>query len=183
MFTAGTASAATTVIPQDNAVPALLTFTNGTAVAEFGATYTSNIPFSDSFFFTLAQAATITAGELTSSADTFRGNLIRDLDLTFVNLATGAATPLSFQSNGSDKNEKFQFPAGSLPFALAAGTYSMNVGGLVQAAPASYSGSLTFAASAVPEPATWAMMIGGFGMVGGAMRSARRKQKVSVSYA
>lgn len=36
---------------------------------------------------------------------------------------------------------------------------------------------------AVPEPATWAMMIGGFGMVGGAMRSARRKQKVSVSYA
>jgi hypothetical protein len=35
----------------------------------------------------------------------------------------------------------------------------------------------------VPEPATWAMMIGGFGMVGGAMRSARRKQKVSVTYA
>jgi hypothetical protein len=27
------------------------------------------------------------------------------------------------------------------------------------------------------------MMIGGFGMVGGAMRSARRKQKVSVTYA
>jgi hypothetical protein len=37
--------------------------------------------------------------------------------------------------------------------------------------------------AAVPEPATWAMMIGGFGMVGGAMRSARRKQKVSVSCA
>jgi hypothetical protein len=37
--------------------------------------------------------------------------------------------------------------------------------------------------SAVPEPATWAMMIGGFGMVGGAMRSARRKQKLTLSYA
>lgn len=37
--------------------------------------------------------------------------------------------------------------------------------------------------AAVPEPATWAMMIGGFGMVGGAMRSARRKQTVSVRYA
>jgi hypothetical protein len=36
--------------------------------------------------------------------------------------------------------------------------------------------------SAVPEPATWAMMIGGFGMVGGAMRSARRKQKLTVSF-
>jgi hypothetical protein len=33
------------------------------------------------------------------------------------------------------------------------------------------------ATSAVPEPSTWAMMIGGFGIVGGALRSARRKQK------
>ena len=33
---------------------------------------------------------------------------------------------------------------------------------------------------AVPEPATWAMMIGGFGLIGAAMR---RRQKVSVTYA
>lgn len=33
---------------------------------------------------------------------------------------------------------------------------------------------------AVPEPAAWAMMLAGFGLVGGAMR---RRQKVSVSYA
>ncbi len=36
---------------------------------------------------------------------------------------------------------------------------------------------------AVPEPATWAMMLLGFGFVGGAMRSARRRQKLTVSYA
>ena len=36
---------------------------------------------------------------------------------------------------------------------------------------------------AVPEPATWAMMLLGFGFVGGAMRSAKRRQKVTVSYA
>jgi hypothetical protein len=42
---------------------------------------------------------------------------------------------------------------------------------------------LSLSVAAVPEPATWAMMIGGFGMVGGAMRSARRRQKVSVTYA
>jgi choice-of-anchor C domain-containing protein len=29
--------------------------------------------------------------------------------------------------------------------------------------------------AAVPEPATWAMMIGGFGLVGGALRAARRR--------
>jgi hypothetical protein len=45
--------------------------------------------------------------------------------------------------------------------------------------PAAFQG-LTLA-SAVPEPTTWAMMIGGFGMVGGAMRSVRRKQKITVS--
>ena len=36
-------------------------------------------------------------------------------------------------------------------------------------------------AGAVPEPATWAMMIGGIGMVGGAMR--RRKVSTTVSFA
>ena len=37
--------------------------------------------------------------------------------------------------------------------------------------------------AAVPEPTTWAMMILGFGFVGGAIRSAKRRQKVTVSYA
>ncbi len=35
---------------------------------------------------------------------------------------------------------------------------------------------------AVPEPASWAMMIGGFGLVGGAMRR-RRKANVKVAFA
>lgn len=38
-------------------------------------------------------------------------------------------------------------------------------------------------AAAVPEPGTWAMMLLGFGFVGGAMRSAKRRQKLTVSYA
>ena len=36
--------------------------------------------------------------------------------------------------------------------------------------------------AAVPEPATWLMMIGGFGLVGGAMRR-RSKVRTTVSYA
>ena len=36
----------------------------------------------------------------------------------------------------------------------------------------------TYPDGAVPEPASWAMMLGGFGLVGGAMRS-RRKATVS----
>ena len=35
----------------------------------------------------------------------------------------------------------------------------------------------------VPEPATWAMMLLGFGFVGSAMRSVKRRQKAVLSYA
>ena len=38
-------------------------------------------------------------------------------------------------------------------------------------------------AAAVPEPATWAMLLLGFGFVGGVMRTAKRRQKLTVSYA
>ena len=43
-------------------------------------------------------------------------------------------------------------------------------------------GSLIATVTAVPEPATWAMMIIGFGLVGAGMRS-RRRQTVRVTYA
>jgi hypothetical protein len=36
---------------------------------------------------------------------------------------------------------------------------------------------------AVPEPATWALMLLGFGFVGGAMRTAKRRQTLVVSHA
>ena len=54
---------------------------------------------------------------------------------------------------------------------------------VANAADANLSGSLTFtyepAASAVPEPATWGMMIAGFGIMGAAMRTRRRSTKVT----
>lgn len=42
---------------------------------------------------------------------------------------------------------------------------------------------LNDAAAAVPEPTTWALMLLGFGFVGGAMRSAKRRTKVALAYA
>lgn len=45
-------------------------------------------------------------------------------------------------------------------------------------------GSLTFTytpANAVPEPATWAMLVGGFGLVGAGLR--RRRGRINVTYA
>jgi hypothetical protein len=43
--------------------------------------------------------------------------------------------------------------------------------------------STVAAVSAVPEPSTWAMMMLGFGAVGGAMRAAKRKRKLTFSHA
>jgi len=43
-----------------------------------------------------------------------------------------------------------------------------------------YTGTATFTAGPVPEPATWGMVVLGFGAMGAAMR---RRQRASVSFA
>lgn len=69
-----------------------------------------------------------------------------------------------------------------------AGSWNLRIQDLVRRDTGSFSGwtlelslnnpvSLNPVISAVPEPATWAMMLGGFGFVGGAMRYRRRQAK------
>lgn len=63
----------------------------------------------------------------------------------------------------------------------AAGDWTLTIRDLVNGDTGnlnSWTLNLTTTVSAVPEPATWAMMIGGFGMVGGSMR---RRQSVKSS--
>ncbi|WP_414900967.1 FxDxF family PEP-CTERM protein [Sphingomonas flavalba] len=64
---------------------------------------------------------------------------------------------------------------------IGAGTHSIFVEGTWGTNGGSYSGTLNFLPAAVPEPAAWALMIAGFGLVGGAMRGRRRV--TSVTYA
>lgn len=59
---------------------------------------------------------------------------------------------------------------------------------LPNAADANLSGSLTFdytpaATSGVPEPASWALMVSGFGVIGGALRRRPRTSTTTVTYA
>jgi len=62
------------------------------------------------------------------------------------------------------------------------GTYTLASAPIGQASYTIANGNLDIGA-AVPEPATWALLLLGFGFVGGAMRSVRRRQTFSVSYA
>ena len=67
----------------------------------------------------------------------------------------------------------------SVAFDDFSGTYYLSLGTPERQFDAQ-SASLTVTAGAVPEPASWAMMIGGFGAVGGAMR---RRTRVAVRFA
>jgi hypothetical protein len=67
------------------------------------------------------------------------------------------------------------FEARYLTLPVIGGEQTINVKG-TSGGNASYAGTLAFAA--VPEPATWAMMVGGFGLVGGAMRRRRQAYRI-----
>ena len=92
--------------------------------------------------------------------------------ITWSLAGTGASGPWAPPVAGSTSGNALQSLAGA-PYATVVDAGS----GLNYELPFIING--TVAASAVPEPATWAMMIGGFGMIGGAMRSRRRKTTVS----
>ena len=114
-------------------------------------------------------------------ADTF--SILGAAGYTIANLTISSSTPtLDFSSvtfNGTEFNTvqtgTFEYRnLGPVPL-LASNT--LNVSGTAPGT-GSYSGTIQFSApNAVPEPATWAMMLVGFGAVGYGMR---RKAKISV---
>ena len=100
----------------------------------------------------------------------------------------GQAGTASLISFGTGIASQFQIVGTSLGFAQFAGD-TVFTGSFSNPvfSPGTYkfggfsSGTLTISAiaAAVPEPATWAMMIAGFGMVGGALRHRRGNVRVS----
>jgi hypothetical protein len=94
---------------------------------------------------------------------------------TFYELA--AVTPTRYQANVA-VNRPFSVPLSSDPFVRldqveTCCAYSFSFEGIDK-------GEFAFSVSPVPEPATWAMMIVGFGLIGVAIR--RRKPQVRVAY-
>lgn len=70
----------------------------------------------------------------------------------------------------------------SLVIPVSAGMQTITVAGAAMAN-STYAGTLSFAATAIPEPAAWSLMIVGLGGVGVAMRRRQSRARVAVSFA
>lgn len=144
-----------------NALPTTLQFSNVAADGSFSGTFSdtgiSAGTFTDTYSFTFP--ATGLAGATISSIFTSQSN---NVDLTSVTL-DGTAFNI-----GSTGQVEFRYLSN---FPVVSGLQTLIVSG-ISGGNASYAGTLAFT-PAVPEPATWAMMLIGFAMTGFAMRRRR----------
>ncbi|MEN2786461.1 FxDxF family PEP-CTERM protein [Sphingomonas qilianensis] len=145
--------------------------TNGTVSASIGNQGIAAGSFTDNFIFKLDQTG-IGSGSLSTSTSIFRS--VTDVDIVSVVINGLAATKIA----GPNALVEF-FSITGVPISFAA-TNTLTITGTSRGN-GSYGGNLTFepAVTAVPETATWAMMLFGFGLVGGVMRRRVRKSEVS----
>ena len=142
---------------------------DGTFAGAFFNTGIAAGEFSDTFTFTLP-ADGFGSGTVTTSAN-FLGSA-NDLDFTSV-LINGVAADLTKVGDGvfeSAYKNMIPISAGQLNTITVTG-FSRGNG--------AYGGQASFIPSAVPEPATWAMMLVGFAMVGATARYRRRNSALT----
>ena len=124
--------------------------------------------FTDTFTFTLPTDG-LGSGTVTTSTN-FIGTP-NDLDFTSVLINDTAAT-ITRLANGA-----FEFAFTNMVPITAGRLNTITVTGISRGNGA-YGGQASFIPSAVPEPATWALMLVGFAMVGATARFRRRSTKV-----
>lgn len=127
--------------------------------------------FSDIFTFNTTGMNAISGQISTHSLTDLMGNVVEDLDFTSITLD---GVSLADHSS-SDANENWSLASSPLGAGQHTLVVNYNIDVASSANLAAYSGDLFLAGSAVPEPASWAMMLGGFGIVGAGMRSRQRK--------
>jgi hypothetical protein len=89
---------------------------------------------------------------------------------------TGGASPIALGTFTTDHGD---WQAKSGIFTLDAGTYTLTFTGLATNDSTAFIDNVSVAG--VPEPAAWGMLIGGFGLAGGAMRRRRGQGALSVA--
>jgi hypothetical protein len=131
--------------------------------------------FTDTFTFTIpgTNIGVIDLGLLNVAAPKSSGNI--DFISAFIS-GTPTNVPLTVVNAGSLSTVGND---SSIPV-LAGATYVLHVTYTAAAKAALFNGNVSF--SAAPEPAAWAMMLLGFGVVGASLRIRGRKPNMAVSY-
>lgn len=145
------------------------------ALASFSGVQSGTFGLADLASFSLDTSTIFTFSQLNPPGFPSSGFFnygLADLTSFSVTFANGAVTDLSFETNAlaaisSSGNGDFGLQSFRVTGLGPDGASTLN--GDFQLLT---SGQLEFAA--VPEPATWAMMIIGFGMIGGSLRTRRR---------
>jgi hypothetical protein len=148
---------------------------NGPVTAAYGRTGIAAGNFTDNFIFRIDQVG-LGSGSISTILSGLIGSAT-DLDFTSVTFSNGTTTfPVEIMSSGG-------LEAGGLaniPVFFGA-LNTLSVSGLSRGA-GSYGGTLAFTPGPIPEPASWAMMLIGFGAIGSIVRR-RRDDNVKVRYA
>jgi hypothetical protein len=150
---ASTANAAHTVV-------LTLPAADGSFTGMFGETGIAEGDFSDTFTF--AMPTGIAGATITTN---WVGSLLSNIDFSSV---TFNGHPFSLGPTGQVENGFI------LDLPVTSGTQTLVVNGK-SGGNGSFSGTLSFALTAMPEPASWAMMIVGFGGIGAMLRRRRRE--------
>lgn len=139
----------------------------GGGTATFGHTGVATGSFADTFtFYYPTNAAVDVLATIFSSAFSLTS---KNIEFTDVKI-----NGVSFDIGTTGQFENWSY-AGPINTGLTANTLSF--AGNVIGGPASYAGTVEFTSAAVPEPAAWALMIGGVGLIGLSARKAKQKQR------
>jgi PEP-CTERM motif len=166
-------------------------------VAGNGSTAAAALPGGSAINFVRATLSTINVQTAVNPVISGPGGTITDTTLdggnssthgfaTLASLPTGATAILNNGTSGNVVDFFYKQGAGSVYYSSIPLDFYLSGGGSNGASfrniytPNVIAQAATLAAP-VPEPATWALMLGGFGIMGGALR--RRRQSVKVTYA
>lgn len=161
LATASIANAAITVTGSTN-VDLPVTVVNGTTQStidwgrnpEPGGSFSGSVDFNN----TLAGLYSIIVSTSTPGAS-----------ITTLSLAGIMGSSGNFSTTGSSSSLSLLVPS------VEVGNYRVSFGGNAPTTGAVATGNLTFQVAAVPEPATWAMMLVGFGAMGFVISRRRRR--------
>lgn len=147
---------------------------SSTITAYFTDSFGSDVNFTDMFKFMIPTQSGLGGASVSTSFVSNKTKLIID-SVTFFNGVTTYSYTIDPASNGQQVNVT------PVPiFAGLVNTLTVKGHTLKATQKGVFSGTATFEATTVPEPASWAMMIGGVAVLGVALR---RRRNVAVSYA